>query len=72
MQLKFLLFGLVTTAAAHNWQAAGGCKTNWGGRCLNTCKTEAKAKNYSCTEFKDDIWKSDCFLGWEVCDCGCW
>lgn len=52
------------------WQAKGGCKTDWGGKCLNQCKKEAKDKGQTC-KLGSNIWKSDCWLGWCVCDCYC-
>ncbi|EAQ84051.1 predicted protein [Chaetomium globosum CBS 148.51] len=51
--------GLAARAKSQKWNASGGCKTNWGGRCLNTCKKEAKKKGYSCKKVVDHIWKSD-------------
>lgn len=53
------------------WNASGGCKTDWGGRCLNQCKSEAKSKGYSCSKVLSNIWKEECWLGWSVCACVC-
>ncbi|KXX73460.1 hypothetical protein MMYC01_210017 [Madurella mycetomatis] len=46
------------------WNASGGCKTDWGGRCLNKCKSEAKSKGYTCDKVASNIWKEECWLGW--------
>ena len=62
---------VIEARATHTWTAAGGCKTDWGGKCLNTCKSEAKKKGYDCKAINDNIWKGDCWLGWSICDCGC-
>ncbi|KAG7284840.1 hypothetical protein NEMBOFW57_009455 [Staphylotrichum longicolle] len=35
---------LLETRAPTKWQAAGGCRTDWGGNCLNKCKAEAPGK----------------------------
>lgn len=59
-----------TRAPPTKWQAKGGCKTDWGGKCLNQCKKEAKDKGQTC-KIGSNIWKSDCWLGWCVCDCFC-
>ncbi|KAG7294394.1 hypothetical protein NEMBOFW57_004465 [Staphylotrichum longicolle] len=48
----------------HKWNAHGGCQTDWGGRCLNKCKAEAKDKGYHCKKVSDHIWKEECWLGW--------
>lgn len=55
----------------HKWNAHGGCQTDWGGRCLNKCKAEAKDKGYKCDKVSDHIWKEECWLGWSVCTCYC-
>ncbi|KAJ6790055.1 hypothetical protein PWT90_03966 [Aphanocladium album] len=52
------------------WEAKGGCRTDWGGNCLNQCKKEAKQKGQTC-KLGTHIWKSECWLGWCVCDCFC-
>lgn len=62
---------LNTRAEYKEWNASGGCKTDWAGRCQSTCKKEAKAKGYSCDKITSNIWKEDCWLGWSVCDCVC-
>ncbi|KAK4038951.1 hypothetical protein C8A01DRAFT_16985 [Parachaetomium inaequale] len=62
---------LTSRASTKQWNAKGGCKRDWGGRCLNTCKSEARKKGYNCDRVKDQIWKEDCWLGWCVCACYC-
>lgn len=86
MQLKLLFLSLATAVIAipsaaddsilearappTKWEAKGGCKTDWGGRCLNQCKSEARSMGQTC-RIGSNIWKSDCWLGWSVCTCYC-
>ncbi|KAK4189444.1 hypothetical protein QBC35DRAFT_514031 [Podospora australis] len=58
-------------AADINWQATGGCKTDWANRCNAACRGEAQQKKYTCTSVKSKIWRQSCVFGWSVCDCTC-
>lgn len=61
---------LEARAPPTKWQASGGCKTDWGGKCLNQCKKEAKSMGQKC-KLGSNIWKDECWLGWSVCTCYC-
>ncbi|KAK0633994.1 hypothetical protein B0T14DRAFT_508183 [Immersiella caudata] len=64
--------GGFSTLALKNWQAAGGCKTDWDedNRCLNQCIGEANSK---CPGWKTmQGWiQGGCVLSWRTCRCNC-
>ncbi|KAK4031397.1 hypothetical protein C8A01DRAFT_21369 [Parachaetomium inaequale] len=63
--------GDVSILATKKWQASGGCKTDWAGRCNAQCIGEAKQKGYNCKNVDSDITSSGCFVGWNTCECTC-
>lgn len=62
----------MSTLAQKNWQAAGGCKTDWDedNRCLSTCIGEANSK---CIGWKSmtAVIQGGCVWGWNTCRCVC-
>lgn len=63
--------GEMSTQATYDWQASGGCKTDWAGRCDSQCVGEATKKGWVCKEIDSDITSSGCFVGWNTCECTC-
>ncbi|KAL2147993.1 hypothetical protein VTI28DRAFT_49 [Corynascus sepedonium] len=65
--------GSVSSRAIKKWQAKGGCKTDWAGRCKTQCMGEAMQKGYKCgrNAIDSDISSSHCIPGWNVCECTC-
>jgi hypothetical protein len=63
--------GDVSTKATYNWQAKGGCKTDWADRCRTQCLGEAADKSWVCKEIDSDISSSGCLVGWNTCECTC-
>ena len=65
--------GGFSTQALKNWQAAGGCKTDWDedNRCLNQCIGEANGGK--CPRWKTmQGWiQGGCLPGWNTCGCNC-
>lgn len=61
----------VSILATRKWQASGGCKTDWAGRCNAQCIGEASQKGYKCKDIDSDITGSNCFIGWSTCECTC-
>ncbi|KAL0942104.1 uncharacterized protein CTRU02_204867 [Colletotrichum truncatum] len=61
-----------TVLAQKNWQAAGGCKTDWdeNRRCLTQCMGEANSK---CRGWKSmtAVIQGGCVWGWNTCRCVC-
>jgi len=56
-----------------NWDASGGCKANWSGRCQAKCDEEAGAHEYCGGTITSNVsWLFNCVPGWKVCHCHCW
>ncbi|KAH6649542.1 hypothetical protein F5144DRAFT_478364 [Chaetomium tenue] len=63
--------GDVSILATKKWEASGGCKNDWAGRCNAQCIGEAKQKKYKCSTIDSNITGSNCFIGWSTCKCTC-
>ncbi|KAL2130908.1 hypothetical protein VTI74DRAFT_5792 [Chaetomium olivicolor] len=50
--------GNISIMATKKWQAKGGCKTDWAGRCNAQCRGEAQQKGYKCKDVDSDITSS--------------
>lgn len=62
----------VSVLAMREWQASGGCKTDWAGRCNAQCIGEAKQKGYKCKNIDSTISSNGgCVWGWNTCECTC-
>jgi hypothetical protein len=65
--------GGFSAQALKNWQAAGGCKSDWDedNRCLNQCIGEANGGK--CPRWKTmQGWiQGGCLPGWNTCRCNC-
>ncbi|KAF7502807.1 hypothetical protein GJ744_005044 [Endocarpon pusillum] len=53
------------------WEASGGCKTSWAGRCTTACKGEGWDRGCCQGTVVGTISSSHCFVGWNVCKCNC-
>jgi len=61
------------TAATKNWQAAGGCKRDWGKNrhCLTTCIGEAELGKCVSWKYMTAVLQGGCVPGWNTCRCVC-
>ncbi|RYO97537.1 hypothetical protein DL765_011138 [Monosporascus sp. GIB2] len=65
--------GDVSIMAQKNWQAAGGCKTDWDEdrRCLKTCIGEAETGKCRNWKSMTAVIQGGCAFAWRTCRCIC-
>ncbi|RYO74275.1 hypothetical protein DL766_003483 [Monosporascus sp. MC13-8B] len=65
--------GDVSIMAQKNWQAKGGCKTDWDEdrRCLKTCIGEAETGKCRNWKSMTAVIQGGCVFAWRTCRCIC-
>ncbi|KAH7202896.1 uncharacterized protein BKA55DRAFT_531280 [Fusarium redolens] len=58
-------------SATCQWQAVGGCETDWKDRCDAQCVGEAVKKGYKCEDVTSHITGSNCLWTYSTCECTC-
>jgi hypothetical protein len=63
--------GSLAPGSVYQWQAAGGCETDWNKHCQQECVYEVDQHGWACSDITSAIEGSGCFIGWSTCECTC-